>query len=142
MTSYLTPPLKFVVYGKHKAIGMTVGILMLVRLAIRVCFGVPEAQFSRLENILLRVVHSLLYVLTIGAVFSGYLMSCSAGKAVSWFGVFEFPLLFPRNPDIAKAAHDAHQVIIYLLACLVALHILATLKHLIVDKENIFKRMF
>ncbi|ABD46265.1 cytochrome b [Neorickettsia sennetsu] len=142
MSSYLTPPLKFIVYGKHKAIGMTVGVLMIIRLAIRVCFNIPETQFSRLENIVLGVVHSLLYVLTIGAVFSGYLMSCSAGKPVSWFGIFEFPSLFQQNPDIAKIAHDAHQVIIYLLACLVVLHILATLKHLIIDKENIFKRIF
>ncbi|QHD65509.1 cytochrome b [Neorickettsia findlayensis] len=142
MTSYLVPPLKFVVYGKHKAIGMTIGALMLIRLVIRMFFGAPKSQFSRLETILLHVVHSLLYVLTIGAAFSGYLMSCSGGKAVSWFGIFEFPLLFPQNPDIAKTAHDAHQVIIYLLACLIALHILATLKHLIIDRENIFRRIF
>lgn len=142
MTNYLVPPLKFAIYGQHKAVGVTLGTLMIVRLIIRLFSDVPAAQFSKLEAVAMRIVHFLLYIVTIGAALSGYLMSSSAGKVISWFGLFNVPLFPFIDGGTAKVAHSMHQILVYVLPFLIGIHILATFKHLVMNKRNLFRRMF
>ncbi|AHX11808.1 prokaryotic cytochrome b561 family protein [Neorickettsia helminthoeca str. Oregon] len=141
MTHYMVPPVKFAVYNQHKAIGITIGVLMIVRIFVRLFSKLPGDQFSKIESIAMQAAHVLLYVTTIGAVISGYVMSYSSGREVSWFNCFRLPALIPVDPYIAGSAHKMHQVLVYSLGCLIVLHIFAAIKHLCIDKKNIFKKM-
>jgi cytochrome b561 len=73
---------------------------------------------------------------------SGYLMSNSYGFEVKFFGL-TLPNLISQNIDLAKDFGEIHEISAFSLAGLIALHIVAVIKHRFFDqKENdVLKRM-
>ena len=102
--------------------GLAILVLTLIRFGIRrksVLPAYPE-QGSALTKRASEIVHYGTYVLGIMLPVSG---------AVAWFGG-------------VKAAADGHEMLKAVLLALVALHVAGTLFHLVVHKNNIFKRMW
>ncbi len=102
--------------------GLAILVLTLVRFGIRrksVLPAYPE-QGSALTKRASEIVHYGTYVLGIMLPVSG---------AVAWFGG-------------VKAAADGHEMLKAVLLALVALHVAGALFHLVVHKNNIFKRMW
>ena len=58
------------------------------------------------------------------------------------FGLFNWPLLpVERSRDLAGAFMDWHKAGVKVLYVLLALHVLAALKHHFVDRDNVLHRM-
>jgi len=130
-------------YNLHKSIGVTIALLVIVRLWWRwknppppLPASVPswQVQASRLS-------HALLYLCLILMPLSGFSASQFTKYGVNYFGLFKIPPLGWENRDIYDLLQGIHGVTATLLVILIALHIGAALKHLLVDRDKVFHRM-
>jgi cytochrome b561 len=118
-------------------------LLALLRLAWRATHKAPPlpAGMPRWQVRAAGWSHGLLYLLTLTQALSGYLAS-SFGK----FGVKFFGIPLPQWAWESKAVQsffgNIHGVVAFALAALVVLHVLAAFKHLLVDRDRVFHRMW
>lgn len=127
----------------HKSIGLLLLVFVLMRLLNRAWDRTPEnlAPQKPLEHLLASVVHALLYLLLIGAMVSGYLISTADGRGISFFDWFEVPAFITSIPDQEDLAGDWHIWLTDALVVLGVLHGLAALKHHFIDKDRTLTRM-
>ncbi|AZL16306.1 cytochrome b [Rickettsiales endosymbiont of Stachyamoeba lipophora] len=142
MTELEGSDLKWQLYSTHKSIGILILILFIFRLAARLLSYVPELPGSIpfLQRQLAKIVHFLLYVLTLIVPLSGYMMSNSFGYKVSMFGI-QMPDLINKNLALGKIFSKMHALLPYILLVILLLHIVAVIKHLLHNKENLIKRI-
>jgi len=127
----------------HKSIGMTLFVLTLLRLCWRLINAtpVPLAGHSAFEIKTAQRVHALLYVLLLGMMFSGYLISTADGRAITVFKLFDIPAIIygiDHQEDVAGVIHLGLAVVLISVALL---HATAALKHHFIDKDRTLKRM-
>ena len=131
-----------VYFNLHKSLGLLLLLLLAARAAWRLGHrpadlppSVPswQARLSRLG-------HGLLYLGMLLVPATGL-----AGALLSKSGVAFFGLALPRwfTPDhaLAEQCFELHELAAWTLAGLVVLHVLAGLKHLLLDKDGVFQRM-
>ncbi len=126
----------------HRAIGVLLGMLVLVRIAWRL--GNPKPAplaSSRRERKIAQTAHLLLYLLPLLLVVSGYLISTADGRALAVFGWFEIPATIQGIEGQADVAGDIHFSLAMLLLTLVALHAAAALRHHFMLKDDTLRRM-
>ncbi|WP_340586547.1 cytochrome b [Erythrobacter alti] len=133
------------VMANHKALGITILVLTLMRLGWRLTHRPPALSrtYAPWERILARSVHIIFYVMLIGLPLGGWLASSYFGQGVNVFGLFTLPALsVSENPDTGKAIFDLHQNGGKIMLILVGLHILGVLKHMFIDKDgNLWKML-
>ena len=128
----------------HKAIGMTILALTLVRLAWRLAHPVivRTRDLKVWERVLAKTVHVTFYVLLIGLPMLGWIASSSFGKPVDWFGVFQIPALpVGRSEDTGETLFDIHHTLGGIMVWLIALHFAGALKHTFWDRDGTLWRM-
>ncbi|WP_353276784.1 cytochrome b [Wolbachia endosymbiont (group B) of Villa cingulata] len=137
----ISSEIKFSIYAIHKACGITVLGLIIVRIFFRVFTYVPPlpASFSRFVINASKTIHFGLYFLMVLMPLSGYVMSSASSKEIKYF--VHIPLLINENKELASVANQLHSMLAYLMIVFITLHILGALKHTFIDKQNIFKRM-
>jgi len=128
----------------HKALGLSVLILTLARIAWRIAnpaLPLPD-DMKRWEKGLARVTHVLFYVLLIAMPLTGWAAVSATGRDLSWFGLFNWPLLpITGGRDAFRSIIDIHELVMKGLYVLIVLHVLAALKHQFVDRDNVLHRM-
>jgi cytochrome b561 len=136
--------LKLVAYAWHKWIGLTVLALALVRIAWRLRTPPPAlpAALAPWEKRLAPLGHWLLLVLVLAQPVCGWLMSSAGGVAVIWFGVLPLPDLVPRDQGLFAALRTLHAILAYALIGVIALHIAAVLRHDLLRRDGILRRMW
>jgi cytochrome b561 len=139
-------PERLRVYGLHKAFGVTVLGLVLLRVAWIKLSAPPRlpAGLRHWENVLSRVVKVLLYILMLLTPVAGYLMSNAAGKPINWFGLVEMPALLGEDEQWREILGELHEVFAFSMLGLVGLHVAGALKHRFIDKDprlDVLKRM-
>ena len=136
-------PFSAKLYGWHKATGILVLFLVIIRLLWRWTHKVPPlpVDMRAIEKRLARLAHLTLYALMIAMPLSGWLMSSAFGSKVSIFGFFTMPNIAGKNTELAGFFHEAHEVMAYLLIALIVVHILGALYHHFVRKDNVLRRM-
>lgn len=129
----------------HKAIGITILVLSILRLIWRLTHRppAPPEAIAGWERVLANTVHVIFYVLLIGLPIGGWLASSYAGFPIDYFGLFTIPL-FPVevNFDTAGAIIDQHKAGGTFVLALVVLHVLGALKHSFIDKVPGLSRMW
>jgi len=133
--------IKFSIYDIHKACGITVLGLIIMRIFFRVFTYVPPlpASSSQLTVHASKIVHLGLYFLMLLMPLSGYVMSSASGRAIKYF--FHIPLLINENRELTNAANELHSTLAYFIILFIILHIAGTLKHILIDKQNVLKRI-
>ncbi|MGJ3627627.1 cytochrome b [Sphingomonas sp. MMS24-JH45] len=128
----------------HKAIGITVLVLTLGRVAWRLMHRPPPlpADTPAWERAAAHGTHWALYVLLIAMPLSGWAMASSPERRrpLTWFGAFDIPYL-PVSPAGARFGHEAHELLGWVMAALVALHVAAALRHHFLLRDGILLRM-
>ena len=129
----------------HKSIGILILALTLVRVGWRVTHrppALPDSYAPALRQIA-KATHALFYVLLLVMPLSGWWMSSAVPvRHPIGFGPVDVPYLpVPRGWASAGGSHAVHVNLAWLMIGLVALHILAALKHQFVDKDTILTRM-
>ena len=143
MTDMPLSPEKLQFYSWHKWAGVTVFMLVWLRLAWRVV-NPPPAYPSTMPLLVQRIAHlghAALYGLMIVIPLSGWLLSSAKGVQTVWFGVLPLPDLLDKDKELGHLLHEVHESLNFLLLILLAGHVAAALKHHWLDKDDILKRM-
>lgn len=134
------------VMGNHKAIGLTILALTVLRIVWRLAHKPPPLvdTLKAWEAALSRVVHAGFYFLMLAMPLSGWAMSSgfTKGQGISLFGLTTVPAL-PVGYDKPTVGmfHEIHELLGYLLIALFVLHVGGALKHLMIDKDGTLRRM-
>jgi cytochrome b561 len=136
---------KMQIMANHKAIGLTILALSVLRLVWRLTHRpLPLLESLKTwEAALAKVVHWLFYLALVAIPLAGWAMhSAALGQPVSFFGLFDIPAL-PLAKDKATAGifHDLHGTLATLMLVLIGLHLAAVAKHLVIDRDGTFRRM-
>lgn len=141
----------------HKSIGLTVLGLSLLRLAWRLAHRPPPLPDGMRvwERLAARAVHWAFYGLMIALPLSGWLYASTQWREdqplavpTLWFGLFEVPHLLgldelpaPRRASLAGPLEDTHEALAWIMAGLLALHVVAALKHHWLDRDGVLASM-
>jgi cytochrome b561 len=136
---------KFALYQWHKSFGFVVLGLLVVRALWRWSQPVPplpagSTRFTRRASALS---HGGLYALMLVLPVTGYLMSSTntLGVPTQIFGVVEVPHLLGPDAQLEAVFKTMHAWAATALMLLVALHVLAALKHAVVNRDGVWTRM-
>lgn len=131
----------------HKAPGMhkSIGILLLILVALRLCWRLfnpqPAALGTQRENSAAALAHRLLYLLLFAQMASGYLISTAEGHPIDVFDWFSVPATLHGLDGQADIAGEIHTLLAFTLIGLVAVHAGSALKHHFIDRDRTLKRM-
>lgn len=136
-------PDKIRLYSWHKWAGITVFLLVLLRLLWRATHRPPALppHVKPLLRLAAHATHALLYALMLLIPVSGWLMSSAKGVQTVWFGVVPLPDLVERSKELGATLADVHGLLNGLLVLLVGVHVLAAVKHHLVDRDDVLARM-
>jgi cytochrome b561 len=134
----------FDLFQWHKSLGFAALAFTAARLAARLRRSSPPAPVSpRWERLLAAFTQGLLYILTICAIASGWLVVSTSPLPIPtrFFNLFVIPNIAPPNPSLFAASTLAHKAAAWSITCLVALHAAGALKHHFADRDDVFRRM-
>lgn len=136
-------PDKLKLYSWHKWAGVTIFLLVLVRLAWRLSHRPPAAPASmpHWQVMVAEATHRLLYVLMLVIPLSGWLMSSAKGIQVVYFGVLPIPDLLDKDRQLGELLETVHSVLNFTMAGMVALHATAAIRHHFIDRDDVLTRM-
>lgn len=136
-------PQKLELYSWHKWAGVTVFLLVWLRLAWRVTHRPPALpeSLSPMVRLAAHAGHALLYVLMIAIPLSGWLMSSAKGFQTVWFGVLPIPDLIGKDKALGDLLQQVHKLLNLLLMLTLAGHVAAALWHHVVLKDDTLRRM-
>lgn len=136
-------PTKLKIYSWHKWAGVTIVLLLLLRIGWRIGHRPPAmvAGMPRWQQLAATGTHGLLYLLMLAIPLSGWLMSSALGFQTVYFGVLPLPDLLDKNRELGELLKTVHMGLNFSMAALVAVHSGAALKHHFVDCDDTLARM-
>ena len=136
---------KFELYQLHKSLGFTILTLALLRLLWRLVNTAPELPetLAGWEKRLAHATHWGLYALFILLPLTGWLMVSSSPIQVPTvvFGLVPVPHLTGPDNALFEVTQTKHQASHWCFGVLLVLHIAAALKHHLVLKDQVLRRM-
>lgn len=130
-------------FAWHKWAGVTVLLLAALRLLWRLKNSPPALPSTMpvWQRGAAHGLHHLLYLFMFAVPVSGYFYTLAAGFPVVYFGLFKLPVLIAKDLALAEVLKQVHYWLAMSMAALVALHVLAALKHTFVDRDGTMRRM-
>jgi cytochrome b561 len=130
-------------YTFHEALGALVLIVMVVRLARRVAFGVPapDASMPPVEQRASLGAQHALYLLIFVATLLAWAGTNAYGDPVSVFGLFDFPAILGKDQPLSDRIFVWHLICGILIGVIVALHVAGALYHWLVKGDRVLQRM-
>ncbi len=134
---------KLWVYGLHKSLGITILILVSLRIVWHLISKKPPfvPTITKLERYAAHAVHVFLYTSMIGMPMSGWLMSSAAGRPPSFFNLFTMPAIIEENEQLRDVFGTTHEILGYTLIIAIVMHVAGALKHHFISKDATLKRM-
>jgi cytochrome b561 len=134
----------FDLYQWHKSFGFVALALTAARLAARFAGHAPAPPVSpSWERRLAALAQGSLYLLTLCAILSGWLAVSTSPLPVPtrFFDLIVIPNIAPADPSLFAEAALAHKLAAWAIAFLVALHVAGALKHHLVNRDDVLRRM-
>ena len=128
----------------HKAVGLTILVLTLVRIGWRFTWTKPPypASMSRAEVGVAQAVHAAFYILLLAMPLTGYVMASAGKYPLEWFGLFDVPKAeVVRDSALYTLSRSAHGLLGWLFLGLALLHVAAALRHHFVLRDEVLRRM-
>ena len=143
MTDMELSPDKLQYYAWHKWAGVSVFLLVWLRLLWRVTHPAPAYpdSMSPWMQRMAHAGHMVLYGLMVVIPLSGWLLSSAKGVQTVWFGVWPLPDLLDKDKELGHLLHEVHETLNFCMLFLLAGHAGAALKHHWIDRDDILKRM-
>jgi len=137
------PGIRVYWFNVHKSIGITLGLIIMVRLLWRLTHAAPPLPSSvpLWQRRAAGASHVLLYVCMIVMPLSGYLGSSFTKYPIVYFGM-RLPHWGWEAPALKELCSQAHLVTAIMFITLIAIHVVAAFKHLIVNRDGVFQRMW
>ncbi|MFO1339490.1 MAG: cytochrome b [Burkholderiaceae bacterium] len=136
-------PARGAVINLHKSTGLVLLALVAVRLAWRLGHRPPAwpASMSRGAQRAATWGHRALYATMLGLPVAGYVASNFSQHGVKFFGVALAPW-GPNLPAVYGFFNGLHVTLAWVLAVLVAGHVLVALRHALLQRDGVFQRMW
>lgn len=128
----------------HKAIGITVLALTVVRIGWRLTHRPPPlpAAMPGWEKGAAHLVHGIFYLLLLVLPLSGWIMSSANERPLTWFWLFAIPKFAVAKGDaIVGLSRGAHGTLGLVFGALVVMHVAAALRHHFVLRDGVLRRM-
>lgn len=128
----------------HKAIGLTVLVLTLVRIGWRAGYRPPPlpSGMTGWEQRAAHGVHGIFYALMLVLPVSGWVMVSAGDKPLRWFGLFAIPkLAVAKGQAVVTLSHAAHGPLGLMFGALVLVHVAAALRHHLILRDGVLRRM-
>lgn len=134
-------PLKAALVNFHKSLGLTVFLLVLLRILARAVLNRPPLPAMRpWQRAAAHTTQGLLYVAMVAMPLAGYL-----GSSFNRFGTRFWGIPLPQwgtdDAPLRTLFFSIHAVLGYALIVLIALHVAGALKHQWIDRDNLLARM-
>ena len=140
-------PIQEFLFGLHISIGVTLLLLLVIRIAVRLAQRPPALPkgLARWERIGSQLGHWGLYLLPAATIAVGWAETDFGGHGVAWFGI-EMPKIFPTRErlfgfDLEMTTATLHLWFAYTMLGLAVLHVAAVVKHKWVDGHDLLTRM-
>ncbi|HJV61054.1 MAG TPA: cytochrome b [Albitalea sp.] len=136
-------PARAGVINLHKSLGIVLGALIVLRLAWRLAHRPPPMPLAMApwQRAAALAGHRALYACMVVMPLSGYLASNVSKHGVRLFGL----ALRPWGPDLPALyafLNGVHVATAWAFAALIVVHVAAALKHRLVDRDQVFVRMW
>lgn len=128
----------------HASAGIAILVLSLIRLAWRFANPPPPfpATMSGWEVVASKATHLLFYILLIGLPLTGWLaLPDFIAEHPPFSNITAFGWTLPKAPDIALPAGEIHEIGGKIGIALLALHVIAALKHQFWNRDGVLLRM-
>ncbi|MEM7642307.1 MAG: cytochrome b/b6 domain-containing protein [Pseudomonadota bacterium] len=134
---------KATLFSAHKTVGLAILFIALARIAWALSQPRPRPLHGGLEGFAAAVVHWLLYGSLILVPLLGWAHHATAeGFAPIWWPFGQSLPFLPKDPELSGLLATLHMTFERVLVIALGLHILGTLKHVILDKDSTFARMW
>jgi len=123
---------------------LSLSVLRLVWRAMKRPPALPEAieaAMPRWQRLAHRLTHAGLYALFFLVPLVGWAYSSAAGFSIVLFGQFPLPDFVPVNSELAEAIKPWHEITAFALIGLALVHVLGALKHAVIDRDGLVRRM-
>ena len=124
----------------HQWGGQLLLVLALIWIGLRIAYGVGPHNPDHVwwEKVLADLIKITLYTLLVAYVVTGY---------VTASGLRSTELLFPidtafARSDLGELFMEAHITLKWVLLAVLAIHVLGTLKHSFIDRDNTFRNIW
>lgn len=131
------------VFFYHASIGMLVLWVVVVRLLWRWTHTPPPlpGRLPAWQRLAAHALHGVLYALLLAVPAVGYVHRLAGAHPVSFFGLFNWPMLIGRNEPLRVFTDTLHELLVGVLVVLAMAHVTAALKHRLIDRDGIAERM-
>lgn len=135
-------PLKGTMINAHAAIGLTLLVLVALRLYWRLTHAVPALPSSvpYVQALISKAGHYLLYILMFAVPIVGMMTRFARGVGIN-FGLFNIPSPWAVNKAFAETTENLHGLLAYILVGVAFLHLLAGLYHYFILKDGVMNRI-
>lgn len=136
-------PIRGFYVNLHKSTGLTLALLIVVRLLWRLTHPSPPllSFMPAWERVVTRWTHLALYACMVLMPLSGYVASNFSKYGVKLFNVVMLPPWGIQDPRIYAVFNTTHVVTSYLFVTLIALHLLGAIRHAL-RRDGVVARMW
>jgi cytochrome b561 len=130
-------------FGLHQSIGLILAGAIVLRIIWRLTHKpqrLPE-HIAGWQARLAQITQLAMYALIVLIPATGIIGSLLSEDGITFLGS-ELARLIPANHDLAEQVFSVHGALIWVLIGLVTVHVAGALKHLLIDKDGVFQRMF
>src|SRR6478672_949445 len=136
-------PDKISTYAMHKSIGITILVLVLLRIGWRLYAGAPDGLpgTPRWQERIASLTHLALYALLLAMPLSGWVVNSASGFPLQWFGFVNLPAIAGKDHELHELAEDVHEWLFWAMVTLVVLHAAAAFYHHLFQRDATLTRM-
>jgi cytochrome b561 len=136
-------PARTIYVNLHKSTGLIIGLIIVLRVYWRLTHAAPPlpSWMPGWERRIAKGSHLLLYACMLLMPLSGYLASNFSKFGVNFLNKIKLPPWGIDDESIYNVLNGTHVVTSFVFVTLIALHILAALRHLLL-RDGIFTRMW
>jgi cytochrome b561 len=129
-------------FNLHKSLGIVTATFIVMLMVWRIGHVAPpfHSAMPKWETMAANINHRLFYGLMVLVTITGYLTSSFSGFGPKLFGI-ALPHWGWDDAVLRGNFAAVHRVSAVIFAVLIAIHIAAALKHLLVDRDGVFQRM-
>lgn len=127
----------------HKPLGVTLLVLVLIRLAVRLAGPLPPlpGDMPGWQQRIARLSHLLLYALMIALPLVGWAMQSAGDYPVVLHESLLLPSIVPPDARLYASLRLAHTVLAYLLFISILVHLAAALYHALIRRDGVLSSM-
>ena len=128
----------------HKSVGLTILARTILRILWRLTHRPPPLPLAMpaWEKLVARATHYVFYGFMLLMPLTGWIMTSAGNRPLTWFFLFDVPKFAVSKGDpIVSFSGEAHEIVGFLWAALILLHIAAALRHHFILKDGVLRRM-